>query len=478
MTLGERLQQLREEKQISQEELGNLLNVSEQIISKWESNETIPTVETLIKLKEIFGVSIDSILAEEEAENSESGTADTYSYESTDKFSFSLNKDELKYMHKMFTMTPLKNLVLWLFLLIFSLFITFSASPEERNSYFLIILSLVFFCLSLGRYIYGLFAAKKSAELICSRKYTYEVFRDYILMNISEADGETKTQKVHLNEFVKCWEAPFCYFLELKKRRYCVIKKDSLDKTSHLNYFCQNLKTQKTDFRSTKIATLKTVGNALFIGCFISFFAALAILFSLISQNTETLSVESLEIFKVFHYFLPIPILSIIAGILLNKNKIRNKKNIICGIIIGLIMLVYGLFPTIFGNISDNLNLLEAQLGFDFPQTIGMNYKTTNDLSGDKQALTTLNFTESDANDFEKFMQEDDRWIKGSNEKFAEIIPETLVYFPSDYFLIYNTDTSEFGRVPKKKGQYQLIYIAYSSELNVAYIYEYPYTVK
>ena len=34
---------------------------------------------------------------------------------------------------------------------------------------------------------------------------------------------------------------------------------------------------------------------------------------------------------------MPIPLLSIIAGILLNKNKIRNKKNIICGVIIGFI---------------------------------------------------------------------------------------------------------------------------------------------
>ena len=478
MTLGERLKQLREEKQLSQEELGNLLLADEQTVSMWENNEMVPTVDNLIKLKEVFGVSIDSILEDEDTKKSEPEISASDYCETTEKICFSLNKDELKYMHKMFTTIPLRNLVLWMFCIIFLMITTFSESPEEQNSYVLIILSSIFLFFSLGRYIYSWFANKKSAELICSRKYTCEVFSDYILMNISEADNEIKTHRVNFNEFVKCWEMPFCYFLEVKKRRYYVIKKSSINETSRLNYFCQKLKTPKTDFSSTKVTILKTIGYALFVGCFISFFASIAISLGFVSQNVDTLSVESLEALKIFHCFLPIPLFSIIVGILLNKNKIRNKKNIICGIIIGLLMIVYGLFPTIFSNVTDNLNLLETQLGFEFPQTVGMKYNTTNDLTGNKQIRTTLNFAESATDDFEEFMQEDERWIKGSNKAFAEIIPETIVNFPSDYFLIYNINTSEFVKIPKSDGQYQLIYIAYSSELNVAYIYEYQYTVK
>ena len=141
-------------------------------------------------------------------------------------------------------------------------------------------------------------------------------------------------------------------------------------------------------------------------------------------------------------------------------------------------MLVYGLFPTFFGNVSDSLDSMEAQLGFEFPQTAGMNYHETTDISGGKQTVITLSFAESVANDFEEFMKDDHRWIKGSNEAFTKIIPEDSVNFPVDYFLIYNTETSEFSKIPENDGQYQFIYIAYSSEMNVAYVYEYQGVVK
>ena len=57
-----RIKQLRIKSGLTQTGLGKLLNVKEAAISKYE-NEKIPlTAETLIKLKYIFGVSIDYIL--------------------------------------------------------------------------------------------------------------------------------------------------------------------------------------------------------------------------------------------------------------------------------------------------------------------------------------------------------------------------------------------------------------------------------
>lgn len=109
MTLGERLQQLRKEKQMSQEELGNLLLVSRQTVSLWENNQTVPTVDNLIRLKEIFGVSIDSILTgeeptvkEEAPEMSEAEPTEQESgYYYTPPFEghfFSLQRKNLKYI--------------------------------------------------------------------------------------------------------------------------------------------------------------------------------------------------------------------------------------------------------------------------------------------------------------------------------------------------------------------------------------------
>lgn len=62
MTIGERIKHYRKNAGLSQEELAQKLFVSRQTISLWEIDKTMPTIENLILLKDIFGVSIDEIL--------------------------------------------------------------------------------------------------------------------------------------------------------------------------------------------------------------------------------------------------------------------------------------------------------------------------------------------------------------------------------------------------------------------------------
>ena len=59
MILGERLQKLRKQNMLSQEKLAELVGVSRQAVSKWETGLTNPDTENLIKLAEIFILSID-----------------------------------------------------------------------------------------------------------------------------------------------------------------------------------------------------------------------------------------------------------------------------------------------------------------------------------------------------------------------------------------------------------------------------------
>lgn len=57
-----RIKQLREDNQITQEELAKKLNLSKGIISLYEKEERKPSLEILVKLSEIFNCSIDYIL--------------------------------------------------------------------------------------------------------------------------------------------------------------------------------------------------------------------------------------------------------------------------------------------------------------------------------------------------------------------------------------------------------------------------------
>ena len=62
MELGKKLQSLRKELNISQEQLAEQLNVTRQTISKWELGETTPDIKQAKKLAEIFKVSLDELL--------------------------------------------------------------------------------------------------------------------------------------------------------------------------------------------------------------------------------------------------------------------------------------------------------------------------------------------------------------------------------------------------------------------------------
>lgn len=62
MEFGNRLYELRKKKGLSQEELGNKLNVSRQTVSKYELGEAIPDMEKLVMLSDLFGVSLDELV--------------------------------------------------------------------------------------------------------------------------------------------------------------------------------------------------------------------------------------------------------------------------------------------------------------------------------------------------------------------------------------------------------------------------------
>ena len=61
MTIGERLLKLRKEKNISQEELANELDVSRQTISKWETDQSLPDSDKIIPLCKYFGITSDEL---------------------------------------------------------------------------------------------------------------------------------------------------------------------------------------------------------------------------------------------------------------------------------------------------------------------------------------------------------------------------------------------------------------------------------
>lgn len=66
MNLGEKIYQLRTEKNLSQGDLADALDVSRQSVSKWENNTAVPDLDKLIKLCDIFEISLDELAGREQ----------------------------------------------------------------------------------------------------------------------------------------------------------------------------------------------------------------------------------------------------------------------------------------------------------------------------------------------------------------------------------------------------------------------------
>ena len=71
MNLGETIYKLRTEKGLSQGNLADMLEVSRQSISKWENNSAVPELDKLMKLSEIFNITLDELVKGEIIQNKE-----------------------------------------------------------------------------------------------------------------------------------------------------------------------------------------------------------------------------------------------------------------------------------------------------------------------------------------------------------------------------------------------------------------------
>ena len=66
MTLAEKILTLRTARDMSQGDLAEALEVSRQSVSKWETGQSVPDLDKIIKLADLFGVTVDELVRTEE----------------------------------------------------------------------------------------------------------------------------------------------------------------------------------------------------------------------------------------------------------------------------------------------------------------------------------------------------------------------------------------------------------------------------
>lgn len=89
MTLGEKIKNYRKQSDMSQEKLAEMVGVSRQAITKWETGNGMPDIENIIALSELFNVSLDEMLADKKGE----AVQKDFLYESVTEYDIDRQKD-------------------------------------------------------------------------------------------------------------------------------------------------------------------------------------------------------------------------------------------------------------------------------------------------------------------------------------------------------------------------------------------------
>ena len=62
MTLGNKIQEIRTARNMSQEEFGEVLGTTRQTVSKWELDQAVPDIRKIVAISRLFCVSTDDLL--------------------------------------------------------------------------------------------------------------------------------------------------------------------------------------------------------------------------------------------------------------------------------------------------------------------------------------------------------------------------------------------------------------------------------
>ena len=331
MNLHENIQAHRKRLQISQEELGKMLFVSRQTISMWEKGQTVPTIDNLVRLAEIFSVSIDELLK---------GDVEIATDEAKESYAFQYSAVELKEIHSYQNALVYKQPLIFVFVAVFLLFFLISSESPDILSGF------AFGALLTGTisYVKGIIAYKKARkngfEKITETTYHYKIFDDYLKIEIFRSGKKTRSQYVRHHDIEKVQQLKNHYLLQIAGQLFIVRKSDLKENSAFYSYLYHNpakIMQQQMPNR------WKITSTVLFVLSFCSIWFALLSAtyvsggYGLYPENMWT-----------FFSVTPIPVSSIVFGFLAKKKGYECKKNIVGGMIMTVLLCIFGSFVFIF----------------------------------------------------------------------------------------------------------------------------------
>lgn len=332
MAVGEKIQAYRKALGISQEELGQRLLVSRQTISLWEKGQTMPTIDNLIRLKEIFGVSVDEIL--DVGNEADAGkTPSEPEPMPNEAYTVLFTKEELREIGKEIGKPLYRNAILFSAFFLYWIFTSLWNSASDGIIGF-IIGAFLFGAIAHGRRIYDHKKLQKQwPERAASTVYEYKIYTDYLYINLYRNNEKMRQSKFYFEDIEFMQHVGRFLCICVSGQLYYLRKSDLSENSFFYAYLYQNPNKMR---KSPVPDKWKTISNLLFA---VTLCTPIAIgpLVGLFGEDFE-------RDMWILYLLTPIPIASIVYGCVW-KAKGRNcKKNIIVGIIVLVLLCIFGSF--------------------------------------------------------------------------------------------------------------------------------------
>lgn len=285
MTVGENIKKYRKELGMSQEELGDKLLVSRQTISLWEKEQTVPTIDNLMRLKEVFGVSADEILG---FENKTQTAEDT----PNEAYKFHFPKTELDKIYHLQIKAVYKRVIVFALLIIFIIISSVGSSAPNfliGFAFGVLFISADFHIKEIRKFNRN---RKNSIKRICESTYEYKVFEYYIIVNIYRKNEKIRESKFYFTDIEQIQTLGNWLFFQFGGQLYIARKSDLKGNSAFYSFMYKNPSKTVENIVPNKWRTISII---LFVASLLSILAAIALVDAIASINN--LFVENMWLF-------------------------------------------------------------------------------------------------------------------------------------------------------------------------------------
>ena len=459
------IQHYRKQLGLSQDELAQKLFVSRQTVSQWETGQTMPTTDNLMRLREILGVSIDELL---------DGSAHNNGCDSPvaiEHYTFYFTQTQIAALYKQHQNNAvfplLKPAVLTAVL---ALWMAFNQSWIAVAAMVGILFVLALLIILRMRFIQK--SKKEAIARVPASTYEYETFDDCFFVKIYRNNEVTVSAKHYYCDIKKISIFGSLLTVSAGTQLYLLNRDSLLPNSVFLHLYAQQNAKSEANPRH------KTISFCLVGASILSLFLAIAVISKSASGSFSSL--------LLFWAFLPIPVASVVVGIILKKKGYpKYRKNIIVGIIFVILLAGYGTLgymPLKAG--VDNpaaFNYLEELSQTDFPEPeriINMPYDESNtqitglDTDRMKPICTTyVHFGQSN-NEIEAIIKNNSHWQHPLDKE----LPDLLMPMQNSnalYLCFYNKEENTFNTIPGKPGTYHIYAAIFDPENGLLKIDEY-----